>query len=203
MNLDAYAMKVYSQFEDDGVLLELVRRLNPVPFFVEIGAGHNGENCTHVLLEHGWNGIWVDVHAAMLREAVPNDDRVTIVEAFVTLERLRWYVRDAPKDLGVLSIDVDGNDYWFWQELCRGQGALRPSIVVVEAQIQKPFHEPYVMPYDPDYRWDHKSHDCGASVFSMIELGKELGYTYVGKLSEKHDPNLWFVRNEFAGLLNE
>jgi hypothetical protein len=57
------------------------------------------------------------------------------------------------------------------------------------------------MPFDPEYEWDQKSHDCGASVFSLVELGKKKGYTLVVRPSNPHSPNLFFVRDDLLPKL--
>lgn len=206
IHLSQYGRKVYSQFQEDGQLEELIRRLDPPKYFVEIGAGHNGENCTHILLDHGWRGLWLEGnerHADMLKEAVQHP-KVSIQHAFVKLENLEWNLRSVPREFGVLSIDVDGNDYWIWKALCGGINPYRPHVVVIESQCQKPLDEPFVAPYDPLYVWDHVSQDTGASPYSMIELGESLGYRFVGMSSETpplDSPNMFYVRGDLAYLL--
>lgn len=197
-DLTPYERKVYSQFEEDGITLELVRRIDPPKYFVEIGAGDGSENCTRILLEDGWSGVWVDKDPANFAKAEPLlgvGKKLHLICDRVTISNARGYI-EYPKQIGVLSIDVDGNDYWLWKQICGGLFAYRPHIVIIEAQIQKPHDEPYVMPYDPDYEWDNVSHTCGASVLSLIDLGLEMDYIYVGKCSNIHSPNLFFVRSD-------
>jgi hypothetical protein len=43
-------------------------------------------------------------------------NHIRIVEAFLTLDNLD-FIRTAFDKIGVLSIDVDGNDYWFLEAL--------------------------------------------------------------------------------------
>lgn len=201
--LQKYGSKVWSQFNEDGMLLRLVELLYPPHTFVEIGAGHNGENCTHVLHDLGWSGRWVEGnprHYDLLREAVPN---IEIYGEKVTTANVLRILRLCPRDLGVLSIDIDGNDYWIWQAMCRQR--FRPAIVVIEFNAQKPLAEPFVMPYDPDYEWDHVSYDNGASLASMIELGYKLGYVFVGTASPTphlDSANAFFVREGLKGVLS-
>jgi hypothetical protein len=49
-----------------------------------------------------------------------------------------------PKELGILSIDIDGNDYWVWRAL----DAYRPAVVVIEYNSALPFDEAVTQPYD-------------------------------------------------------
>jgi len=192
-NAEEYDRQEYSQFGEDGLTLELVRRLDPPKWFVEVGCGNGEENNTRCLIERGWRGVWFDrdnENAAMARRY----NKMTL-EVAVNQET---YVPLVPNTIGVLSIDVDGNDYWIWRGL---NPQLNPSIVIIECQTQRPLNEPYVMPYDPEYVWDHASRDCGASLFSMQELGRELGYTFVGMPANPHSPNAFFVRNDLLPRL--
>lgn len=201
--LHAFRKKIHSQFGCDGITLELVRRLNPPRYFVEIGAGHDGENNTHVLLDEGWHGLWIDRRGLQLSKAVhghPHANSLTIRDTFVTTGNIAYALRDTPQDVGVFSLDVDGNDYWLWKAL-----PLRPWLCIIECNVQKPMDEPHVMPYNPQHMWDHTSHEHGASVYSMIELGKELGYTFVGMASDTpplDSPNAYFVRDDLTGSLD-
>lgn len=187
---------VWSQFDEDLWIAGLVAQLPGIPHtFVEIGCGDGSENNTRLLLEQGWHGSWVDA-------SPENVAKAALVNDNIACERITCENFPPPNygfiDLGLLSIDVDGNDWWLWEKSYTLDW--RPWIVVIEAQIQKPFDQPYVMPYDPEWVWPDnpatETYEWGASVFSMIELGKELGYEYVGKPANPHSPNLFFVRKD-------
>ena len=213
MNIEPYAAKHFSQFEEDGITLELVRRLNPPSNFVEIGAGNGSENCTRVLADKlGWDGLWFDGdpenYKGLAAAADVYEPAVWAYCRFFTRENLRsiFLKTGVPLAPGVLSIDVDGNDYHLWEEACgtSSQSVLapiRPWIVIIEAQIQRPWDEPWIMEYQADYKWPHNDNDSGASVCSMRELGERLGYAYVGKTPNPDSPNLFFVRADLAGRL--
>jgi len=196
---------VPSQFSEDAVTVRLVEQLQPPKTFVEIGAGDGIENCTRVLAEMGWSGTWFDRHEPY---------RVTMdaaVEGFageveariedVTVENVIWLLKESlvEREFGVLSIDVDGNDYWLWRELCTR--AFKPWLCIIEAQIQVPHDQPYVMGYDPDYVWPGDDNVPGASVLSMVALGLRIGYKFVQKCPDYHSPNLFFVRADLAERL--
>lgn len=188
---DAYDRKIYSQFGEDGILLELVRRLRPVEWFVEIGCGDGSENNTRVLLDAGWNGLWID----------GDEDNVRKAKSINVLSRHAWATTQWAEALfphgaecGVLSIDIDGNDYWIWQAM-----PIRPTIVIIEAQTQRDDH--YVMSYKEDYVWDHASRDCGATPPALRDLGRALGYTFVGMPMDPHSPNMFFCRDDLLPKL--
>ncbi len=187
----------YSQFDEDRWIAELVKHPGIPRTFVEIGCGDGSENNTRLLLEQGWFGTWVDASPDNYVKASRINSSTLCMR--VTCENLPPY-NFGFMDLGLLSIDVDGNDYHLWKR--SRESGWRPWIVVIEAQIQKPFDEPYVMPYNPDWVWPDdpatETYDWGASVYSLIELGKAIGYTYVGKPENPHCPNLFFVRSDLA-----
>ncbi len=190
LDLTPYTDRIYSQFGEDGITLELVQRLQPPKFYAEIGAGDGTENNTRVLKAAGWEGVWFDASWGTVDVRC---HRFTVANA-----RTLFNQHHVPTEFGVLSIDVHGNDYWIWRAL---GWHFRPYIVIIEAQIQRPHDRPYIMPYDPEYVWDNESHDCGASVFSLVELGRQLGYAFVGKTPDPHSPNCFFVRDDLVSKL--
>jgi hypothetical protein len=189
----------YSQYDEDRWIANLVAKLPGIPRrFIEIGCGsaerEGGiENNTMLLAQMGWVGIWCD--PALKGQLCP--PQVNGLAFPITVENIDCIKDGNEANVGVLSIDVDGNDYHLWKAYGPG-----PWIVVIEAQIQKPFDEPYVMPYNPDWVWPDdpatETYDWGASVYSLIELGRAIGYTYVGKPENPHCPNLFFVRSDLA-----
>ena len=187
----------WSQFDCDVLIANLIAKLPGIPrTFVEIGCGDGSENNTRLLLEQGWFGTWVDASEENVRKAALINEN-SLCER-MTCESMPP-VNFGFMDLGLLSIDVDGNDWHLWKRA--GELGWNPWLVVIEANIQKPFDESYIMPYNPDHEWDQVSHETGASVFSMIELGKEMGYRYWGKSENPHSPNLLFVRGDLHGII--
>lgn len=189
---------IWSQFDEDVILLYLASKLNPPHSFVEIGCGDGSENNTRALAERGWTGLWIEADPG---RAIQADLIGEPLGVRVVCERMQRESTFAfPRVFGVLSIDVDGNDYHLWRALCSGPCAWDPYIVVIEAQIQQPYDAPFVMPYNSEWVWpdnpETETYRWGASVFSLIELGKELGYAYYGKPANPHSPNLIFIRND-------
>ena len=124
--------------------------------------------------------------------------RVTTLHAAVepdTVEALfeRAGVAEEPD---VVSIDVDGNDYWIWRALDR----FRPRVVVIEYNGALDVREPRVMPYAPGFAWDGTT-GYGASLAALEQLGAEKGYRLVH--TELAGVNAFFVRTDLAGGLPE
>ena len=99
-----------------------------------------------------------------------------------------------PPEPDVLSIDVDGNDYWIWKAISR----YRPRLVVIEYNGSLDPTARRVMPYRPGYRWDHTS-GYGASLGALEDLAVEKGYRLVH--TELAGVNAFFVREDLAGGL--
>lgn len=184
--LAANAWKVTSQNGEDGVIAHILRHVPHNRTCFEIGGGLvNGtpESNTYNLLVNGWQGVIVDekeiVHPWFQQE------RVTVG----TVNALPLNFRD--RRLGVLSIDVDGIDYWLWKAI----DIVQPTVVVIEYNASRPRDSRQVVPYDPAFSWDGSDY-FGASAGAMIELGKSKGYTLVAAVACL---NLFFVRTE---LLN-
>jgi hypothetical protein len=102
--------------------------------------------------------------------------------------------RFAPGSLGVLSIDVDGNDYWFLQKLLR----LRPAVIAVEYNASMGLR-PLTVPYDPSFE-RHEKHPSGwyhgASLAALVVLCGEHGYGLVR--TSDGGVNAFFITSESA-----
>jgi hypothetical protein len=97
--------------------------------------------------------------------------------------------------LGLLSIDIDGNDYWVWENIHR----VNPIIVVTEYNAVFGDLHPISVPYDPAFVRSkaHHSHVYyGASLPAFIHLAEKKGYTFIG--TNSHGVNAYFIRNSHA-----
>ena len=195
LRLSRFGAKVFSQGDEDGLLAETFRRIGTAGRrFVEIGVEPRECN-TRFLLVNGWSGAWIDAAdrdlAPVAREVA--DGRLRFVRATVTRENVNALVGETAGAgaLDLLSIDIDGNDYWVWEAL----EAARPRVVVVEYNATFPPPVSVVVPYDPGRAWDGTSH-FGASLEALSRLGARKGYALVG--CSFTGVNALFVRTELA-----
>jgi hypothetical protein len=193
--------RCFSQNAEDGMLDELFRRIGTGPrHFVEFGVGNGLENNTMALLLAGWSGLWIEASPASARAIREGfapaiaAGRLTLVESFVTAENIEGLLRGAgvPADLDLLSIDIDGNDYWVWKAL----GAFRPRAVVIEYNASLGPTARLARPYDPAFVWDGTS-AFGASLAALAALGEAKGYALVG--CDAAGVNAFFVRQDLVG----
>ena len=198
--------RVFSQSDEDGLLLFLLAAAEEGPrTLVDLGAGDGvqASNCANLLLNLGFHGLLVDADAALVSSAQrfyrghPDTKRrpPVIVEAFLTRENVNDVVRGAgvAGEVDLLSIDVDGNDYWLWEAL----EAIDPRFVVAETHPDLGL-EDYVMPYDAGFDWrdapDELRH--GASPVALAKLGERLGYRIVG--ANLYGFNVVFARSDIV-----
>lgn len=197
-DLTAFELRVFSQNGEDGVLAEILRRIGVAGGgFVEFGVQDGTEGNTVFLAQVlGWAGVYLEADAAAfaaLERRWAGSERVRTVHAAVepdTVEALfaRAGVAEEPD---VLSIDVDGNDYWIWRALTR----FLPRVVVIEYNGALHPASRRVMPYAPGFRWDHTS-GYGASLGALEALGAGKGYRLVH--TELAGVNAFFVREDLA-----
>jgi len=146
-------------------------------FVVEFGAG-DGYSLSNAryFIEEGWTSVLWDTEEWVTAENV-ND----LFAAYLV-----------PDDVDLVSIDVDGNDYWIWKAL-----TWRPKIVCIEYNALWDHGERKVIKYNPRNVWDH-SYGYSASLDAMVDLGKEKGYFLAAELAST---NLIFVDEDYWGAV--
>jgi hypothetical protein len=179
--------KVYSQWGEDGIIDWLVQHV-PVRAerFIEFGVESYMESNTRFLLkQRNWKGLVIDRSADYVRliAADPISWRhdLRAVAHFVTRENINaLFVREGFKGpIGLLSIDIDGNDYWVWEKI----DAVEPDIVVCEYNPMFGDLQPISIPHNADFdrmKAHHSGCYFGASVAALSHLAARKGYSLVG-----------------------
>jgi hypothetical protein len=142
--------------------------------FVEFGFHPIEFNCISLARRKDWQGLLIDGNARQVDDArTLYPDRIKIVKAFLTLDNLD-FIKSAFAKIGVLSIDVDGSDYWFLEKLID----TRPTMISVEYNSTFGL-EPITVPYDPHFD-RHEKHPRGwyhgASLAALAKLSAAHGY---------------------------
>ena len=149
-----------SQFDEDQIIPTLFS-------FCEFGAADGIRlSNTALLYEAGWIGTYIEP-SSDFEKLLINRPNATCLKAFITAEN----VNELVPDVDVLSIDIDGNDYWVWKAY---EG--RPKVVIVESNLRM---MEGVHPYDSEFRLQSKKDPYGASPDALRELASEKGYTEV------------------------
>jgi hypothetical protein len=197
-SLGAFELRVLSQNGEDGVLAEIFRRIGaPARFFVEFGVESGREGtCVYLADIAEWNGLFIEADPSLYRmlghKYAPVAGVITS-EAMVTpanAEEL-FHRAGVPAEPDVLSIDIDGGDYWAWEAIVN----YRPRVVVIEYNAAIDPRRRLVQPRERA-GWDGTDF-YGASVAALQALGESKGYQLVH--TELAGVNAFFVRADLAG----
>ncbi|REJ59168.1 MAG: hypothetical protein DWQ56_08675 [Microcystis aeruginosa DA14] len=196
--LNRYEFKVFSQAGEDGIISEIFNRIGTTnEFFVEFGVGNGLENNSAYLLVKGWQGYWIEGSERFcksIRQSFKDliaNQQLTLKNTFITAANIEDLFREGnvPTELDLLSIDIDGNDYWVWQAITN----YRPRVVIVEYNAIYPPESSWVMQYNPSHQWKYNSH-VGSSLKALEKLGHQQGYKLVG--CSFSGVNAFFVRED-------
>lgn len=197
--------RVLSQNEEDGLLIHVFALVGTTSrYLVDIGCrSPAGSNSANLLLNHGWHGLLVDADEAVvsgLRDFYEHHADTwmlppTVVHSRVTAENINALVsaREVPDEVDLVSIDIDGIDYWVWHAL----EAIRPRVVVAEAQVIWDVDRAVSVPNDPEFAPIYRDGFgiySGASVSAFYRLADAKGYALVG--ANRLGYNLFFVRRD-------
>ena len=198
--------RVYSQFDEDGIIQYLLGKV-PVEneVFVEIGVEDYTEANTRFLLVHdNWKGIIVDAgtaHIDLVRDtAIGWRHDITPISAFVEPDNINDVIEGAGLlgDIGLLSLDIDGNDYWIAEAL----DVVSPRIQIFEYNSLFGPELAVTIPYTPGFarfKAHHSGLYWGASLAALEALMTTRGYVLVGTNRAGH--NAFFVRSDVGGNL--
>jgi hypothetical protein len=193
----------YSQFEEDGILLYLFSLIPPINrTAVEICAGDGQEcNTANLIINHGWWGHLFDGDARNVERGVAFFARhrdsflypPRFTHALITAENVNGVleVSGARGPIDLLSLDIDGMDYWVWRAIT----IIEPQVVVCETHNPIPADRALTVPYDPQFVATSPDYR-GASLAAMAKLAAEKGYRLVG--THRFGFNAFFVKRGLA-----
>jgi hypothetical protein len=189
--------KVFSQFEEDGLLLFIFSVLGMTnKTFVEIGSDDGvNSNSANLYFNFGWHGLFIDGNKSSIKRGVkffakyPHswNYKPKFICAKVNRENINELIESAgyQGEIGLLSIDIDSYDYQVWKSLKH----YRPKIVIIE--INSGVH-----PKDETYIHDGVKYQ-GTGFRPTYNLGIEKGYKFV-----LHTGNMFFVRDDLFDKLD-
>jgi len=180
-------MKDYSQFGESKILYEIFEKIGTYnKYGVEFGAsdGYWLSNL-RMFLDMGWAGLQM--------EGV-EENKNDVKAEFIIRENINSLFEkyNVPNKFDLLSIDLDGNDYWIWKEI-----NYDPNVVIIEFNAHFDADSRVVIEYDPTHVFDF-TYAYGASFRAMVELAESKGYY----LYNQHEfVDLIFVKKEFESIL--
>ena len=197
----AQRFRVSSQNEEDGLTLALINLAGTTTRrFLDLGAGANGGNTGFLAETCGWTGLMADGRAKCAVQLAARFARYSVdaKQVWITRDNVNQVVRDHGLDgqIDLLSVDLDGNDYWVWCAL----GACSPRIVILAFNAAFGAERAVTVPYDPAFdraanaevaQWFY-----GASLAAFEQLGREKGYRLV--MVEPKGVHAYLLRNDVA-----
>jgi hypothetical protein len=198
--------RVFSQWGEDGIIQYLLKRVAVErPVFVEFGVENYTESNTRFLLTNNqWAGLVIDGSAENIdyirRDPIYWATNLKAEHAFVAKDNINELLsrNGIVGDIGLLSVDIDGNDYWVWQAI----DTISPRIVICEYNSQFGPIAEVTTPYDAAFVRDTAHFSkiyYGASISALCSLAARKGYSLVASNSAGN--NVFFVRNDLIGPL--
>lgn len=201
-SLDEVAFQVFSQRGEDGVIQYICSKIAiPDKTFVEFGVENYTEANTRLLLFNNWRGLVMDGSKLNIRfikkDFIYWKYDITAVQSFITAANINPLISSYTNnsDIGLLSIDIDGNDYWVWDAIT----TIQPCIIVCEYNSAFGNTNAVSIPYDPSFS-KTKAHYSnlyyGASLPALCYLADKKGYDFIGTTSA--GVNAFFVRKDVS-----
>jgi hypothetical protein len=169
--LNQFGAKCFSQSDEDGITLEILRRMDVLKSgcFAEFGVADGTENLTLILVALGWSGFWVG--GDQLAYSTPNNDQFRYIQKWITknnILEITCQTKDQLQihEIDVISLDLDGNDIHFVRELL--SNSICPKLFIVEynAKFIPPIE--FEMSYDENHQWLGDDY-FGASLTSFVK----------------------------------
>jgi len=202
-HLKDYEFKVFSQWGEDGIIQRLTSVLEiENKTFIEFGVEDFFEsNCRYLMMKDNWIGFVIDGSAS-------NIDRLkeaqfywrydlTALNSFITRENINELLAKSGfgEDLGILSIDLDGIDYYVLESV----SFFKPRILICEYNAVFGSTRKISVPYDAGFVGRAKHYSTlyfGASLGAITQLAQQKGYSLVG--TNTNGCNAFFVRNDLV-----
>ena len=200
----------FSGTDEDGILLYIFSLIGVQnKTVVDIGAAlPQGSNSANLLINHGWTGLLIEgsINAVLkarefyLKHPETSNYPPKIIQAWITAENINDIILEAalPKQVDLLSIDIDGIDYWVLEAI----DSVSPRVITVEYQDILGPERAWVVPYRPDFNPAsyeanlNEPNYLGASLPAFTKLANRKGYRLVG--CNRYGFNAFFVRSDIG-----
>lgn len=204
--LNKFGKKCFSQTDEDGITLEILRRIKQITdgVYAEFGVGDGTENNTLILAALGWKGFWVGGEKLMVNVDSTKCKKFAYLREWVTSENILDLTEKGcseidSEEIDVISLDLDGNDIYFVEKLLAK--GFKPKLFIVEYNGKFPPPVKFQIEYDPKHVW--KSDDYyGASLASFDSLFNDFGYKLVCCNSHT-GVNAFFVDSAYSEFFSD
>ncbi|GGC81621.1 hypothetical protein [Flavobacterium sp.] len=202
-SLDEVEFQVFSQRGEDGIIQYIINKIEiPNKIFIEFGVEtYNESNTRFLLMNNNWSGLVIDGDFKNIKyikeDFIYWKYDITAIQSFITRDNINELIScyTSQKDIGLLSVDIDGNDYWVWESI----NCINPRIVVCEYNSVFGPNKKVTVPYKSDFvrSKEHFSElYFGASLAAFCHLAEQKGYDFIGTSSA--GVNAYFVRKDLS-----
>lgn len=199
--INRYEYSLFSQHGEDGIIRYIFDQIGfGQRYFLEFGFSPRQCNSLRLMLEEHFQGLLIDrsqESCDFFSESARHFNilNVRAVCQFLKCENLDETIRLGafPRVFDFLSIDVDGNDYWFWKEI----ESVWARLVVIEYNAGLGPTWSATIPYDPEFRCAGiypGEFFFGASLAALEKLGRRKGYRLMG--CDSRGINAFFLRDD-------
>jgi hypothetical protein len=201
-NFQDTGFRLFSQFEEDGLLLYVFTLIGMTnKLFIEFGSDDGiNSNSANLYYNHDFTGLFLDGNENALKRGRhffknhpnPKVKQAIFKNALITAENINDLIKDAgfEDEIALLSIDIDGNDYWVWKAI----HVVSPQVVIIETHNEFGMND-IIVPYDPEYFYPGKHPTYhGASPIAMTKLANKKGYRLIG--ANQLGFNFIYIRND-------
>jgi len=205
-NINDYEFKIFSQFGDDGIIQYLIKNINiKNETFIEFGVEDYLESNTRFLMmNNNWSGFVMDGSTDNMNKLSQQSwywkYNLTQRAVFIDKDNINDLLKNTGfTDIGILCVDLDGNDYWIFKQI--DLSTINPSIIIIEYNSIFGKNRAIVVPYDKKFirtKAHYSNLYAGASLSALNFEAAQKGYALVG--SNLAGNNAYFVRKD---LLNE
>ena len=200
-SLEEVEFKVYSQFGEDGIIQWLIHNVEIAQkTFIEFGSGDYFESNTRFLLmNNNWSGFVMDGSHENIESLMRWGDiwkyDITAKAVFINKDNINRLITEAgyTGDIGILSIDIDGIDFWVLNEIV----CVSPRILICEYNNIFGAEKKVCVPYDENFdrtKAHYSGLYWGTSIAAFRHWAEDKNYYYMGSNSAGH--NAFFVRKD-------
>ncbi len=205
-NIQEAEFKIFSQWGDDGIIQYLISKVDiSKKTFIEFGVENYLESNTRFLLmNNNWTGLIFDGSNKNI-DFIINDNLywkydLIAEQAFITRENINQRIENAGfvGEIGLLHIDIDGNDYWVWEKL----DIIKPDIAIIEYNSVFGIERAITIPYEPNFQRNKAHYSnlyAGSSLLALCDLADKKGYSFIGTNTAGN--NAYFILNEKLNII--
>lgn len=199
--LSEVEFSVFSQWGDDGIIQWLINNLEfPNKTFIEFGVeNYRQSNTRFLMMNNNWAGLVMDGSPINVWQITNSDYfwqyELSAKAVFVDADNINNLLLSSglEKEVGILHIDLDGNDYWIWKAI----HVISPIVVILEYNSLFGIDKAITIPYDKTFhrtRGHYTNLYFGASLLALHQLSEKKGYSFIGCNSAGN--NAYFIRRD-------